>query len=105
MDIKKHKVAPSLASIVKSIWEKLPCKPEYISIFYDWRSVVGSYYSSISAPHKVLTSGNKKTLFLKVKKGYTLEIQYAAPNILSLVHEFLGKVYFSDIKIIQSDQY
>ncbi|MDR3180240.1 MAG: DUF721 domain-containing protein [Holosporaceae bacterium] len=103
MYIEKSKVPPSFASIVDSIWEKLPNKPEYIGIFYDWSKVVGSYYSSISAPHKVLTSGKKKNLFLKVKKGYSLEIQYAIPHILDLVHKFLGKVYFSGIKIMQSD--
>jgi hypothetical protein len=103
MEIEKYKVPPSIESIIDSILANISNKPEYISIFYNWRRVVGNHYHSLSAPYRVLTYGKKKILLLKVKKGYALEIQYNSFNILGLVHKFLGKTYFSGIKVLQMD--
>ncbi|GHU12908.1 hypothetical protein FACS189449_07460 [Alphaproteobacteria bacterium] len=102
MNTKKYNTSVHVKSIVDSILKNVAGR-HYMAIFCDWRSVVGDYFNSISAPHKVTASGNKKILVLKAKRGFTLEIQHESDNILHMVHGFLGNTCFSAVKVIQMD--
>lgn len=77
--------------------------PIYAAIFNNWSTVVGEKVAEISSPYKVITSGNKKVLILKVKKGKSTELQHESQKIIRKIDKFLGTKIFSQVKIIQID--
>jgi hypothetical protein len=92
----------SIGSISESLLKRSQI-PGYAAIFSDWNNIVGNDIGSISTPYKVVNIGAQKTLILKSKKGRSLELQHETQNILNKIHKFLGKVFFSQIRIIQVD--
>ena len=69
--------------------------PEY-RVFIEWEEIVGSVYAKMCTPYKILPS---KTLWLDVEYGAMLDIQYASMNILNLLRIYLGRDYFTNLKL------
>ena len=93
----------AIGDIGSNILARAGKSPSYIEIFSDWKQVVGEEIAEMSSPHKVITNGNNKVLILKSQKGKAVELQHESQKILKKVHDFLGNIYFSQLKIIQID--
>jgi hypothetical protein len=94
----------SAGTIARKIIENIHSKPAYFSMFFNWDTIVGRHYSSISYPYKVISNGiSERILLLKCKRGLAIEVQHESPIILDMIHNYLGHVFFSQLKVIQSD--
>jgi hypothetical protein len=106
MNVKKQKTATSASTVAAEIVRRLGNSEmsEYFSIISHWQEIIGEDGAKMLVPRNVLVNKGKKTLVLEAPKGYALEIQHEAQHILDKIHSFLGKKYFSAIKILQMDR-
>ena len=76
-----------------------------------WPAIAGEQVAAISAPGKISwprandKSAQKQggTLTLNAAQGRALELQYASPNIIERVNQFLGYRAITAVKVLQSD--
>jgi hypothetical protein len=104
--MKKQKAATPASDVAARIIDRLGNSEmsEYFSMISNWQEIVGANDAKKLVPHNVLINKGKKTLVLETPKGYALEIQHEAQHILDKIHNFLGKKYFSAIKVLQMDR-
>jgi hypothetical protein len=94
----------AVACIAKRLLENDGNKPDYLEIFSNWEMIVGKSFAAICVPYKVINIGKDKVLILKTIKGRGLEIQHETCKILKLVHNFLKKDTFAQIRVIQIEK-
>lgn len=104
--MRKQKTAMSASDVAAKIVGRLGSSEmsEYFSIVSHWQEIVGADNAKILVPRNVSVNKGKKTLALEAPKGYALEIQHESQHVLDKIHNFLGKKYFSAIKILQMDR-
>lgn len=98
----KRNTAEKINVIFNSLLKHIPM-PNYAEIFNNWAAVVGNKAAEISSPYKVVTSGSKKILILRAKKGKSVELQHESQKIARKIDKFLGAETFSQVKVIQLD--
>jgi hypothetical protein len=91
--------------IAENLIEKMPNRPDYREIFFNWENIVGEYIASVCTVHKAINMGKNKVLVLKTRKGCGPEILHEGGKILDAVNNFLKKKTFSQIKIFQTDDF
>ena len=88
-----------LGDVAYNLLRKANNVPFYAEIFLNWENVVGEEFSQITKPIKVRSFKGEEILILQVSRAHSIELQHSVSEILQMVNEYLGKKYFSQIKI------
>lgn len=104
MNKKKSKRGKSLLQAVHGICTPIFSEVYGSVLFLNWESVVGHDLAKVSKPRSIST--DKKTLFIDVKRGFMLDLQYQVQYILECVHMHLhdNKIERIILKIIDEKQ-
>ena len=77
--------------------------PECLDTFSHWNDIVDAQISCLATPYKIIGK-TPKTLVIKVKKGYALQIQHESMSILQTVNAYFHEQVFSQLRVIQMDE-
>ena len=76
-----------------------------ISILQNWTDIVGEKIAKYSWPEKIIFSKSNNDLngkvFLKVKRGWAMEVEYKNQEIIEKLNQFFGYNAVTKLNIIQ----
>lgn len=89
-----------IKNIAENLIKRSIKRPKYLDIFSCWTEIVDERISRLAAPYKIVGS-TTKTLVIKVKKGYAIQIQHESVKILNAVNSYFNEEVFFQLKVIQ----
>ena len=99
-----HREATAKVSdIAENLIKNSVKEAKYMEIFLHWNEIVGQPFAELTSPYKI-TGNTPKTLLIKAKKGYALQILHESVRILNAVNSYLNAQVFSQLKVIQADE-
>lgn len=87
-------------NIAESLIKRSIKQPKYLDIFSRWAEIVDEKIFRLATPYKIV-GNTTKTLVIKVKRGYAIQIQHESVEILNAVNSYFNEKVFFQLKVIQ----